>query len=644
MTEAIPFVFAAWLPAVAIAFRVLGPRRAAPIAVLGGFLFLPREASPLSAFGWLSIDKRTVSGTALILGLLVSDPRALLRGRPRLLDLPMAAFVLLPLASLAANRFENHLASIDQVWMNFSGWAMPYLVGRLYFGDRDGPRQLSVAIVVAGLVYIPVCLFEVVMGPDYYLLGLIYGIPPHRHMVERLGGWRPEGFLTNGIELATWMALAATTAAWLRLRRGWVPWRFPPWTPTVALAAMTVACRGVYGHANLALGLTTAGLSHLLRTRLLIAALAIVPPAYIASRVSGAWDGRQVVELAGRAGKADTVAYRLRAEDSYIKKVFEHNALLGFGGGNSAIFDWFAQRHLWADGWWIHQLRSGGLVGLVAFLLALFLVPTGVALATPAGRSGRASPGALGWGLALFVVGHSVDSLQNMALLTPTPLVGGALISLFLARHSCRPHIATIAREPDPGRAAARDSRPRRFRWMGPPIGATEAEPRPRGGRGRGPWRATWRWWRWWWRSWWRRSWSGSSPPRSGRALGPILARRPTPKSIRGATTLAGRVLRPRPGRGPEPGRSGRRGVLLRCGITSPGSSGAGRPCPPCCSACCPAGTRRSPAWCSVGASCRSRLIRRPLWSTRGEGPPSMPSPSRPRRTSTRRWPSAWAA
>jgi hypothetical protein len=456
MLEIIPYVFGAWLPVVAILFRVVGPRRASLIAVFAAFLFLPRDMYPPSKlFGIFSINKRSVSGAALLLGLLVSDPKALIRGRPRLVDLPMIAFVLLPLASMVANRFEAYLISIDGVWSNFSEWAMPYLVGRLYFGDRTGPRDLMVAVVVGGIISIPICLFEMVMGPNYYLLGLVYGIKPHLNMVDRLGGWRPEGFMTNGIEMASWLALSATMAAWLWFRKGWNPGRFPSWSPALALSVVTVACRGVYGYLDLALGLVLTSLSHLLKTRYLIVALALVPTTYIAVRVSGAWDGSELTELAGRAGKAGTVGYRLRAEDSYIKKVFDHGPIFGFGGVESGIFDWFSQGHLWADGWWIHQFRSGGLVGLTAFVLAIFVVPAALGLATPAGRSGRASPGALAWGLALFIILHFVDSLQNMAFLTPTPLIGGTLVALFLARKTCRPQIATIAREPDPSSTEA---------------------------------------------------------------------------------------------------------------------------------------------------------------------------------------------
>jgi hypothetical protein len=41
-TTLIRAVFLAWPPVVAILFRVIGPRRAALVAILGGLLFLPR--------------------------------------------------------------------------------------------------------------------------------------------------------------------------------------------------------------------------------------------------------------------------------------------------------------------------------------------------------------------------------------------------------------------------------------------------------------------------------------------------------------------------------------------------------------------------------------------------------------------------
>jgi hypothetical protein len=431
--------FASFIPASAILFRWKGPRAAVPICLFAGFLLLPRgdfEQIVPHVGSW--INKQTVSGLALLVGILVSDPRTLLRARPRALDIPMVAFVLLPLASFAANAFEEPWVALSVAWMNFAGWSLPYLAGRLYFGDGDGPRRLSRAIVVAGLLSTPIFAFEMIAGPRYYLSGLVYGISPRMHMVERLGGWRPEGFQSSGLEVAAWLALSATMAVWCRLRGAWPSRRDVAWLPTTVLVLATIVSRGVYGYLNLALGLTTAAFTHLARSRILMIALAIVPPAYIGSRISGAWDGKALVEMLRFTGRADTVEYRLRAEEQYIKKVVDHNLAFGFGGRNSAIFDWWARSHLWPDGWWVNLLRSGGLVGLSAAFLALFLFPAGLALTLPADRSGRASPASMAWGLALFVILHMVDSVQNMNFLNVTPLVGGSLVGLFAARRSTR--------------------------------------------------------------------------------------------------------------------------------------------------------------------------------------------------------------
>jgi len=71
--------------------------------------------------------------------------------------------------------------------------------------------------------------FEMVMGPRWYLAGLVYGIKYREAMVERLGGWRPEGFFMEGISLSLWMASAAVVAFWLGYGRLWKPRYGPAW-------------------------------------------------------------------------------------------------------------------------------------------------------------------------------------------------------------------------------------------------------------------------------------------------------------------------------------------------------------------------------------------------------------------------------
>jgi hypothetical protein len=96
-----PIVLLAWALVVVILFRVLGPRRASTIAVLGGFLILPRYAALLD---FPTIERRTIPGLALLLGVLLFDRRSLVHARPRWIDLPMALFVLSPAARVGRPR------------------------------------------------------------------------------------------------------------------------------------------------------------------------------------------------------------------------------------------------------------------------------------------------------------------------------------------------------------------------------------------------------------------------------------------------------------------------------------------------------------------------------------------------------------
>ena len=486
----------AWVAIVPVLFRAFGPRRAVLLAVFGGFLFLPYVYNEglslvpdallasiskvkLHGHGMITVSKKTVTGFGILLGILIFDRQTLRRFRPHWLDLGMLAFVVLPLASLIANRYEGWDSSINQVWDRFTSWLVLYLAGRLYFGHGEGVRRISAAVVFGGLIYIPFCLYEGSVGPHRYLSHLIYNKPLALTQVFRLGGNRPEVFLWYGGELAAWMALSAVTAFWLLFcGDSWWPWRkhVPTWAPVVALVLTSIYCRGVYGYVVLALGLGTAGLMQLLKSPLPLALLLLIAPIYAAARVSQQWDGHQLIDLAAKAGRPGTVSYRLNAEEQYIAKVKGHNEVWGFGGIDSGIFDFFSQNHLFPDGWWIHILRDGGLVGLTAFLLALFLVPAFVAVFGLPSRTIRGSPISSAWALSLFIALHQTDSLHNRYFIVPTGLMGGALVGLVLlgraSAKEARRNVAAAGAKASPfmkGGVGTRTDQPRPVRdlWLG---------------------------------------------------------------------------------------------------------------------------------------------------------------------------------
>ena len=93
-------------------------------------------------------------------------------------------------------------------------WGVPYLMGRLYLGDNESLRRLGLALVLAGLVYVPLGLLEFVVGP--FLYGLVYGAHPYQiEGAVRFVGYRPLIFLEHGNQLGIWIASAALAAVWL---------------------------------------------------------------------------------------------------------------------------------------------------------------------------------------------------------------------------------------------------------------------------------------------------------------------------------------------------------------------------------------------------------------------------------------------
>jgi hypothetical protein len=149
-----------------------------------------------------------------------------------------------------------------------------------------------------------------------------------------------------------------------------------------------------------------------LRGRAVLWALILLAPTYSALRLSGAWSGRELVDLAGRLGRPSTVSVRLDAEDAFIRDAKAQGLVLGVGGRYP---EWQA------DGWWVSTLKGGGLLGLVAYYAA-FLTPA----AWAARRRPLRSPDV---GLALFMTLHVLDSLHNTSIIAPTTLIGGALLA-----------------------------------------------------------------------------------------------------------------------------------------------------------------------------------------------------------------------
>ena len=256
-------------------------------------------------------------------------------------------------------------------------WGVPYLIGRLYFGDADGLRAFAVAIVVGGLAYVIPCLLEMRLSP--FIRRMVYGISNWHG--TRYGGWRPDVFFATGLELGMWMS-AASLAAWWLWRCGALKnlgqFRFGP-VLLPALMVTTILCRSTGALSLQLMGMAVLWLSTRFKTRLFLAVLLLAGPLYVAARVTNLWSGQQAVDVAiNLVGpeRAQSLEYRFMCENLLVVKALQQ-PIFGWGGfGRSAVY--FDANKPWrknvpTDGAWIICLGSKGFVGLTLFYVAMVL-------------------------------------------------------------------------------------------------------------------------------------------------------------------------------------------------------------------------------------------------------------------------------
>lgn len=471
---------AAYAPVTYGLIKTLGPTRGVLAALLGGWLLLPvfddQVAVPL-----LRSKGVFVPGVVLLTSLAIDWDRWT-RLRWHWVDLVAALVAVGPFVTALANGlgpYEGGSAMFDALM----GWCAPYALGRCYLGRPQAAREYARWLVGAGLLYVPLCLWEVRMSPQLHRLVYGYRAAGSFGMAVRYGGFRPDVFMAHGLAVGMFMAAAALTAYWLWRSRAapqvlGVPlgWSF------LLLAATTVLVKSTGAVILLAVGLATLEAARLLRSSAPLLILALAPLVFCTARISG-WTAGEVVEAASRIDpeRADSIQFRIRNEQELLDKA-DQRPLLGWGRwGRSRITDADGRDVSTTDSLWIIALGTGGLVGLASIGL-LLLAPSLLLLRRmPARHWGHPALGPAAT-LALVTILWVLDSLLNNMRAPFYPAMAGATIS-FLAhrpggRRRPRPHAPTST-DPHPqgGRPPAPPDRPAQARLA--PRRSTAASPRP---------------------------------------------------------------------------------------------------------------------------------------------------------------------
>lgn len=407
-------VLCAWVPITWLLFALLGARKAVLASVVAGWLFLP--IAEIHIEGLPEIRKFSTIVLATWSGVLLFDRRRCRELRPTWTDLPLLLFV----ATAGLSSLSNGHGWYDAASVSLNRaivWLAPYSLGRVYFADPGGWRALAIGVVAGGVAYVPISVLEIFLGPTGH--GWVYGYQPHDPLQElRSIGWRPPGFMTNGLMVALWMAWAALSAGWLWYTGAAARlFRVPSVVWMTLLSVMTILTQSVNAWFALGLGTLTLGLAKRGRALLLLAVM-LLPAGYVSVRVATAWPGRPLIRAAVHTvghRRARSLQFRLRQENRLMRHAWRQ-PWFGWGSWDN----WRVRVRTGitvADSRWIIVFAQNGLLGLASLLVSQIAPLWAFARRFPVAQWGSAAvaPAAV---LAAGILLNAVDQCFN-DLITP---------------------------------------------------------------------------------------------------------------------------------------------------------------------------------------------------------------------------------
>lgn len=431
--ELASYVIVAWVALVVAAFPAFTPRRGMIFILLSAWLFLPPNLGNIVELGPLKFGKWQALSYAMILAAICYDSERLFALRPSWADAPILIWSVCPAFSVIFNDPAPDGGSyfrdvVSNVFTQSTTYLFPYLIGRMYFFDAEGFRELAEGFVIAGLVYVPFCLFEVRMSPN--LNHYVYGYMPHSFAQQmRFGGFRPMVFMGHGLAVAQFMAIATMLALWSRTEGAserWLNWAIWILLPTLIL------CKSVGAIVLASVGLGLYFLKSPSAVRIVLLCMAMLPPTYCIVRSLGIWDGSALVDIASaniEKDRGDSLDYRLRNENLLIEKALQQ-PVFGWGGwGRNRVFSDDGHDMTVTDGLWIIVLGVNGIVGLAALGAVVLLPVVRYAVRLPAIglQSANEAPVTC---FAIIAILTCIDSLFNIMAIPLAMLIAGGLTGL----------------------------------------------------------------------------------------------------------------------------------------------------------------------------------------------------------------------
>jgi hypothetical protein len=305
--------------------------------------------------------------------------------RSYLWDLPMLLFCVIPIAtvlSLGQSIDEGLILSLDLMLH----WGIPFWVARRTFVDLATAADLMLVVMILGLLYVPICLYEIVVGPKYYLQYSLFGVDTMTDAGHtfRMGGWRPHGMMGNGIRLGRWMTVATLVTMTVAIasipRRDSLPLRsgMPQttiWIATAVLFVTTLLTKSFSWLYILAIGMVALFVFSpaLIRRRICCTAIGlscVMTLGVMTVRMLDLVDPSPVVRLVERFSSraAQSLNFRLKSERLFSDMTLQSSRRwLGNNLQNDFIYPYYSDQR------YMMNLKRFGLVGLSLWISTLVI-------------------------------------------------------------------------------------------------------------------------------------------------------------------------------------------------------------------------------------------------------------------------------
>ncbi len=440
MTPQAQLAMLAWIPILLYLFVRFPVQKAVVIGFIGAWLFLPQKAG-FSFPGFPDYSRISAASYGILLATCIFDVGRFQRFKLGWFDLPMLIWCLCPIASSVSNDlglYDGLSSALSQTVQ----WGFPYFLGRIYFNNLKGLRLLAVGIFLGGIVYVPLCLYEIRMSPQLH--SMVYGYFPHSFaQTARYGGFRPQVFMQHGLAVGLWMMAATLVGIWLwqagvikqvwRISMGWL---------VPVLLITFILCKSTGAWLLFALGLVIFFAARQLGTALPLLLLIggiFFYPYYVATGQFTQLQQDKIISVMTEITneeRAASLGHRFKNEQILGDKA-RQRIIFGWGGWNrNRVY----QVHHWTgelvdlakpDSLWIITFGTMGLVGLFSIIASLSLPIVIFCWRYPARlwfNLKVAPAAAVTIVLALYMTDNLINSMFNPVF----PLASGGIAGMLL--------------------------------------------------------------------------------------------------------------------------------------------------------------------------------------------------------------------